>query len=183
MYYNLDTVLIRYFLDLDAVARYNAAYKLVFAFIVVRSIFTSVIFPRMSKAKYRWKEERIFLLMGGGMALSVALFSYWFAYDLLRLAYGDKYLSSSTVFIILSLTASVLWINLFFPTFFIAVKKEYFYMKVHFITATLNFGGNLILIPKFGIEGAAAATLMADVASLAIFGAAYYKHKIMGQSH
>jgi len=177
MYYNLDTVLIGYFMDLEAVARYNAAYKIVFAFIVVRSVFTSVIFPRMSEKKLKWNEGKQFLMIGIGVAVLIALIAYYFSEDLLWLAYGDKYITSSYVFVILSLTASVLWINLFFPTFFIAIKQEKFYMKVHIITAVINLTGNLTLIPRFGIEGAALATLIADVVSLIIFGFMYFRYR------
>jgi O-antigen/teichoic acid export membrane protein len=107
------------------------------------------------------------------------VFSYNFSEGLLSLAYGEKYLTSSRVFVILSMTASVLWINLFFPIFFIAVKRDIFYMKVHIVTAVLNLGGNIWLIPLYGIEGAAMATLIADVASLIIFGVSYYRIKQM----
>jgi O-antigen/teichoic acid export membrane protein len=177
MYYNLDTILIEFFINLEAVARYNAAYKIIFAFIVVRSVFTSVIFPRIAKDKLSWSEGSIFLIIGFSVAVVIGIFSYIYASDLLFLAYSDKYLSSSLVFIILSMTASVLWINLFFPIFFIAIKKDIFYMKVHIVTAFLNLIGNLFLIPLYGIEGAAIATLVADIASLLIFGFYYFKIK------
>ncbi len=181
MYYNLDTILIKYFMDYEAVARYNAAYKIVFAFIVVRSVFTSVIFPRMAEKKLEWNEGKLFAVVGVGVAALIALFMYYFSGMILSIAYGDKYLDSEHVLIILSLTASVLWVNLFYPTFFIAIKREKFYMKVHIFTALLNLIGNIILIPKYGIEGAAFSTLMADVASQFIFRCSYYKIQFQGR--
>jgi len=174
LYYNLDTVLIKYYLGYEEVARYNAAYKLIFAFIVVRSVFTSVIFPRISQKHLAWSEGKIFALIGLGVAVAIAMFSYLFSDIVLELAYGEKYIDASSVFAILSLTASVLWINLFYPIFFIAIKKERFYLKVHIFTALINLLGNIFLIPKYGIEGAAYATLCADVVSLSIFGFFYY---------
>ena len=178
MYYNLDTILIKYFMDYEAVARYNAAYKIVFAFIVVRSVFTSVIFPRMAEKRLDWSEGRLFAMIGVGVAALITLFMYYFSATMLSIAYGDKYLDSEHVLFILSLTASVLWVNLFYPTFFIAIKRENFYMKVHIVTALLNLVGNIVLIPKYGIEGAAFSTLMADVASSIIFGFSYYKIRL-----
>lgn len=175
MYYNLDTILIKYFMDYESVARYNAAYKIVFAFIVVRSVFTSVIFPRMAEKKVNWREGKLFATIGVGVAVLITLFMYYFSGTILSIAYGEKYIDSEHVLFILSLTASVLWINLFYPTFFIAVKREKFYMKVHIITALINLVGNILLIPLYGIEGAAFSTLLADITSLMIFGSAYYK--------
>ncbi len=177
MYYNLDSILIKHYLGLDYVAKYNAAYKIIFAFIVVRSIFTSVIFPRISKDKLKWNEGRIFLSMGVFIALCIFMIGFFFSKELLYIAYGNKYLDSANVFFILSITASILWINLFFPIFFIAIKKDTFYMKVHIMTALLNLVGNIVLIPLYGIEGAAIATLVADLVSLFIFSFFYFKGK------
>lgn len=180
MYYNLDTILIKYFMDYEAVARYNAAYKIVFAFIVVRSVFTSVIFPRMAEKKLEWNEGKLFAMVGMGVAVLIALFMYYFSGMILSAAYGDKYLDSEHVLFILSLTASVLWVNLFYPTFFIAIKREKFYMNVHIVTALINLVGNILLIPVYGIEGAAFSTLLADITSLIIFGSVYYKIRFRG---
>jgi len=174
MYYNLDTILIRYFLDLEAVARYTAAYKLVFAFIVARNLLHSIVFPRISKAKFEWKEGRHFFIFSLFVAVVIVLIAWFFSEEILQFAYQDKYLSSVNVFVILSLTASVLWLNLFFPVFFIAIKREYFYLKVQLFTTMLNVVANIWLIPIYGIEGAAWATLMADIVSLVIFGISYY---------
>lgn len=174
MYYNLDTVLIRYFMDLEAVAQYTAAYKLVFAFIIARNLLNSVVFPRISRAKMNWHEDKYLWVLSLAAATAVGLIGYFFASDILYLAYGEKYLSSAKVFWILSLTASMLWLNLFFPSFFIAIKKEYFYLKVQLFATMINLVANVVLIPRYGIEGAAWATLMADIVSLVVFGGSYY---------
>jgi len=175
MYYNLDTILLRYMIDLQAVAAYNAAYKLVFAFIIARNLLHSVVFPRMAKSKMEWKEDKLFLVLGLLAAFVIVTFAAFFSEEILQLVYAGKYNASAKVFFILSLTAAVLWINLFFPAFFIAIKREYFYLKVQLLTTLLNLTANLLLIPRYGIEGAAWATLIADVVSLLIFGSAYYR--------
>jgi len=181
MYYNLDTVLIRHMLGLEEVARYTAAYKLVFAFIVARNLLHSVIFPRISRAKEEWREGGMLFLFSLGVVLLIVLVAGAYGREILELAYGEKYLSSERVFFILSLTAGVLWLNLFFPAYFIAVKKEYFYLKVQLSATALNLLANLWMIPRYGIEGAAWATLMADLLSLAIFGICYVRERHAGK--
>jgi O-antigen/teichoic acid export membrane protein len=182
MYYNFDTVMIGLLSDMTEVARYNAAYKLAFAFIVMRNLTQTVLFPRIAKAKTHWNEGQKVWMLSLVIAMGIVGISWWIGSDILQWAYGTKYTDATEVFFILSLSAALLWLNLFFPTYFIAIKREMFYLKVHAIAVGVNIVGNVLWIPRWGVEGAAWATVFADAVSFGIFASAYLHQRYRGHA-
>ncbi len=165
-YMKVDQVMIKEMLDSQAVGVYAAAVTLSSAWYVIPMVITSSLFPAIVNAKhhsanlYYSRLQDLYTLMVW-MALIVALPITVLAPWIINSLFGESY----------ALAAGVLsvhiWLGLFInPTLvrgkeFVADNMTYIITVSTLIGAVLNILANSLLIPKYGIMGAAWATLLA----------------------
>ncbi|MEM4972671.1 MAG: polysaccharide biosynthesis C-terminal domain-containing protein, partial [Candidatus Hadarchaeales archaeon] len=94
-----------------------------------------------------------------------------------RLLFGEHYLAAVTALQILACNAIAGMTLAILASMIAGIGKPIVNTKVIGAMAGLNFFGNLILIPPYGIEGAAMATLLSTL--LGVFISFYYAKKFV----
>ncbi len=169
----VDTLLLTYYRSLSEVGIYNAVLptSMIFTHFVAGAI-ASMVFPISSEL---WYKNDVKKLAEGVRLLYKYLFMFTipvvfpvivFAHYFILLFFGASYLPGVLAFQILS-AGMFLWtlasIN---NNILTAIGKPKEVMKIIFYAAVLNLGLNLIVIPIYGIEGAAVATTLSYVIGL-----------------
>ena len=169
VYMKLDQVMIGTMLTNSDLGNYSIAVRLSEAWYFVPSIIIIAIFPSMIKARKRNYDAYIQKLQGlyglmVWMGIIIAIPISIFSRQIINFLYGDQY---SSAFVVLSI---YVWAGIF--VFLGNASAKYLvvenFTKIAFlkslIGAIINIVLNLILIPRYGIEGAAVATLLSYMA-------------------
>jgi PST family polysaccharide transporter len=174
VYMRIDQIMLGQMLGDEAVGIYSAAVRIseVWYFVpmaIVASVFPSIIeAKKQSESLYYERLQKLYDLMtllALGVALSMTLMSDW----LIALFYGDGYSGAGTVL------ALHVWTGLFV---FMGVASGRWYLSENLqklaFTRTLsgafiNILANLLLIPEYGVQGAAIGTLLSQIAAAYLF--------------
>jgi O-antigen/teichoic acid export membrane protein len=161
----IDQVMLKFYLEKEAVGIYAAGVKLSEIWYVVPGIIASSIFPAIINAKKintvfyveRLKKLYFFLILA---AVGIAIPITFLAPYVVTILYGTEYVQSIAVLQI------YIWsgIGLFLS---VGINKQLItenHLKTIFLysscSAVLNIVLNMVLIPKIGINGSAVATLV-----------------------
>ncbi len=165
VYMKIDQVIIRQMLDERAVGLYAAAIKLSEIWYFIPGIICVSLFPAIINSKktdqklYYSRLKRLYILVLV-LSLIIAIIVSALAKPIIYLLFGVDYLESISVLRIYA------WSTI---GFFLGMVSSYYllaenYMKIYFFSsffvAVLNIVLNVLLIPKFGINGAAIATVV-----------------------
>jgi O-antigen/teichoic acid export membrane protein len=180
LYFQGTIVFLQFIRGNEAAAQYNAAFLIISAvYLIPNVIYTKLLFAPLSRwvVHDRQAFEAVFHLgvvaMGLiGVILMVAIFvnAKW----LVTFLFGSRYASAGPVLMLLAFAVPVRFVQSAYSSLFIspkdtACKVGYFGIGA-LVTAIASFG----LIPAAGVEGAAAASVLAEVVLLAlhVWGAA-----------
>ena len=169
----VDTLLLTYYRSLPEVGIYNAVLpsSMIFTHFVAGAI-ASMVFPLSSEL---WYKNDVKKLAEGVRLLYKYLFMFTiplvfpvivFAHYFILLFFGTSYLPGVLAFQILSLGMFLWTLASINNNILTAIGKPKEVMKIIFYAAILNFGLNIIVIPRYGIEGAAVATTLSYVIGL-----------------
>lgn len=174
IYTRIDILMIGQMLDDKAVGYYSAATRLsdftnFLPMIIVASVMPSVIGHRLSNADvYKKHFQLTYDVAIGGMVI-LAIVTMFLSDWIVHLLYGDLYMQASGVLAIHIWTAVIIAMSIVGGRYLISegLQKIILYRQIFgvFINIPLNF----LMIPKFGIEGAAMATLISFIISSYIF--------------
>ena len=179
IYMRIDQVMIKEMMTLGAVGNYAVAVKLSEIWYFIPMAITSSLFPAIINAKkiseklYYGRLQKLYDLMTW-LAIGIALSTTFLANDIIRLLFGIQYQNAASVLKI------YIWAGLF--TFSGVARGNwifnenlqrytFYYLS---IGAVINVLLNVHLIPKFGIKGAAYATLFSYMVASYV-GAALFK--------
>lgn len=174
LYLSIDTILISYFENDDAVGIYSLGYSLTLVFHIIPAAVTKVFFPKLSMY-IKSESAKLTSLIRSQIALlcliSVPLISalYYLAPQFFSLVYGASFVESAEIF---QIALIALFFKFFsFPAAFILVAsgKQNLRVVIQGLTAGINIVGNIVLIPEFGIYGAAAATILSEFILLVLY--------------
>ncbi|MBU4265210.1 flippase [Patescibacteria group bacterium] len=160
----VDSAMIKHFLGAGAVAWYGLGYKIYSSLVMPAYFFVSSIFPILSRGK--GEEKRIYKQGGwilAGMALLGAPFIYIFAPMAINVLSGGEFVGSIVVLRILILALIVSYINHLNGFTLISRGKQKMMLKLGVVSLLFNIGANLVIIPLFGINGAAWVTVGTEV--------------------
>lgn len=169
LYVRTDVFMIDYFCGRESVAHYGAAYTFLDYLMIVSNFMVAAIFPNFSKyikddfEQFKKLYKRIwiyFVKFLVPLAIMLALFSPW----LLSNIYTADYTKASMSLSLLMAAAVIAWVNGPSGTIFLSYKKQNIYLMGSVISLFVNVIANLLLIPVMGIDGAALATLMTELA-------------------
>ena len=168
LYYSIDIVMIEHMVGNYAVGIYNSVYKLISIFTLLFSVYTSVIFPIMSKyfkndekmlpTSYNKSIKYLMLIM---IPLATAITFY--SVDIMQFIYGQEYIMGSTILSILIWTVCLLFISGAGNLLLNASHKELTVTKIYLIAAIFNICLNFFIIPYWSYTGAAIATILSDL--------------------
>jgi O-antigen/teichoic acid export membrane protein len=174
VYSYMDTVLLKKLVDEVAVGYYSIPYKITFAFQFIPLALVAALYPRFSeffvKDKKRlahiFEQAMKYLML---IAFPVAVGIGVLAEDIILTLYTEQYLQS--VLPLRILIASLIFSYISFPigAFLNACNKQVSQTVIVGFVMVVNIILNIMLIPTYGIAGAASAAFMGN-ALLAILG-------------
>jgi O-antigen/teichoic acid export membrane protein len=168
IYIRIDQIMIREMLGEREVGLYSAAVKLSEAWYFVPTIITTSLFPAIVNAKkisqelYHQRLQRLCTLMAW-LAIVVALPMTFLADSVVSLLYGQHYREAGSVLAIHIWGAVFVFLGVSSGVFFTVENytKKSFYRTA--LGAVSNVLFNLALIPRYGINGAAMATVLSQL--------------------
>lgn len=181
-----DTVMVGYFLNNENVALYNVAAKISYISLFFLGALDATIYPRLLSV-YNHQPERLwsFFWQATALVIAVLLVVTGIMYalsDVLLVAFKSEYVAASGVLAILLFAQLLRAASLTFSFLFIAREKVRFLNISLTIAMVVNLVANIIFIPKYGIEGAAIATCMANGALVALVIILFYQQKLLSRS-
>lgn len=174
IYMKIDQVMIKEMLDAEQVGLYAAAVRLSEAWYFVPMAITSSVFPAIINAKKQSEElyyqrlQKLYDLMVW-LAVAIALPTTFLAPWVIRVLYGDVFLQASGVLSIHIWAGVFVFLGVACSKWFIVenyIKKNFYRTFIGMVT---NVVLNLILIPLYGIYGAAIATLLGQMTANLIY--------------
>jgi O-antigen/teichoic acid export membrane protein len=174
--YNFDSVLLGFLRGATVVGWYNAAYKPVIIALALPMTYFIGLYPALARSYGSDRDEfrglvrrsvelsAVFVvpLVVGGMLL---------AEPIIHLLYGPEYASSAGPFRILVWSAALVILRSTYAEALRATGYQKLDLRCAITSASFNVALNVLLTPRYGMLGAASATVTADVIWLAM---AYY---------
>ncbi len=179
---NFDAVMLGHY-DYETVGVYGSATRIVVVMNVLNGGICHALFPKLIKAKADndpahagWLIKstlRGFILIFGGISIGGAVVGQ----SLMEILYGDKFASTGSIFrllsplILLSAFSSLLGQSLEI------LGEQARVMRIYAVSALLNVLGNILLIPRYGMYGSAAATLGSSTVTTILLWRSVFKNK------
>ncbi|MBD3386094.1 oligosaccharide flippase family protein [candidate division KSB1 bacterium] len=165
LFLKIDQVMIIYFLDTDALGKYAAAVRISEAVYFVPAILISTFYPaiiwakQQNKTLYNNRLQKFYdVMIWTGIAISAIIFA--FSKEIVQVLYGKSYFDSGPVLAIFSWTVVFVFMANASSRWFLAENRQILLMVLNVIASIFNIILNLILIPRFGIKGAAISSLI-----------------------
>ena len=168
LYWRIDIIMLSRIGTLLEVGFYGAAYRLYeFAAVLPQSLCLAL-YPQLALA-FRRDPSKISTLgttalrylIAAGLPLAVC--TTVLAKPILQFLYGEDFGDAHLVLSILIWTVLPYSVVRYYAHLLLAADLQRFDLAINIVMSTLNIGLNFVLIPRFGAEGAAAATLMSIV--------------------
>ncbi len=165
--YNSDLIFLRYFHTNESVGLYSVAYVLISFITNLGITYGMSLMPAFARLEKGSTEERSFyqtiLAQVFTVSIPIAVGGYFLAENIINFAFGEGYNGSvlALQIIIWSVPFTIIryvpWVAL------ISRNKQNLLFKVIFYAAIFNIILNLLLIPEYGIVGAAIATIFTEI--------------------
>ena len=158
LYFRIDVLLVELWAGVEAVARYNAVFRLIDALRLFPAAVLAVVLPHLCRADDLGPLARVSAAVTAfGLAVAIGL---WLAADrIVLVAFGAPYASASPAFRVLALSFPLLCLNFALTHQLVAWHRQRAYAGICAAALAANLALNAWLIPAFSIEGAAWATL------------------------
>lgn len=162
--YQIDLILIGFFMTNSDVGIYSVAYVLVRFFWVIPQSIQTITYPATSELWSQGKFRKVHGMCNKSLRLSAVIlvlggmFTYLFGLDFIVLLFGPEYQASYWPLLILLPGTIAIGIAKSIGGSLAGIGKPEISMNISIVTASINTILNIILIPKRGIEGAALAT-------------------------
>jgi O-antigen/teichoic acid export membrane protein len=178
-----DTLLTGWLLNNHDVALYSVAARLSFVSLFFLGAMDATIYPRLLRIHQQqpervqgffWKATALVAGILGSVTLLLLLLS-----DVLLALFKPEYLQAGTALSILLLAQLIRALSLTFSFMFI-IKEQVRYLNILLGTALgVDIAANLLLIPPYGIAGAASATLLANLVLTGGVVVLFFKHHLL----
>lgn len=170
----MTPLLIGLFLPPAEVGRYSAASQVAQAFLVVVSSFSMIFAPMIADLYHRGERERVQSLLR--ITTKWSTYASWpfFAVvavmpgTFLTVFFGRGYREGAAVLVIMSAAQLVSAVGGAVGMVLLMTGQQVRWMRITALFFALSVVGNLLLIPRFGIRGAAFATAMAIAGAYAV---------------
>ena len=163
IYMKIDQVMIKEMLGAEQVGHYAAAVRLSEAWYFVPMAITSSVFPAIINAKEQSEElyyqrlQKLYDLMVW-LAVAIALPTTFLAPWVIRLLYGEAFFPAAGVLSIHIWAGVFVFLGVANGHWIIAENLQYIATIRSTAGTIVNVALNIVLIPKYGINGAAIAT-------------------------
>jgi O-antigen/teichoic acid export membrane protein len=165
---NIDTIFVNAYRGDVQTGLYGAAYKLINAAISAGTFFTNAVFP-VSCIRYKNSIESLAQLINYSSKLlslvtvpTIILLSYY-SDELIQLIFGAGYRDAAAPFRILILSAGLSILCRLYHNTLVACERQNTFMRIVLYSVFVNLTLNFALIPRYGIIGAATATIITEL--------------------
>ena len=162
LYFRCDVYFLNYWRGLETVGMYNAVFRLVEAMRLLPAAVLAVVFPELCRAASTQPMKRLAVLLGAAGALAMA-FTFGAAEGIVHLTYGEAYYGGINALRILSLALPLFFVNYVLTHQVIAWDGQRRYLAITCAALVANVAANVLLIPRYGMSGAAWATLLTEI--------------------
>ena len=165
IYMKIDQVMIKEMMDVESVGQYASAARLSEAWFFIPMAIASSVFPAIVNAKKRSEElylsrlQKLYDTMVW-MALAIAIPMTLFSTPLVELLYGERFSEAGSVLMIHIWTGVFVYLGVAFSKYLTIENYTKKFFNRTIVGAASNILLNFILIPKYGINGAAMATFL-----------------------
>lgn len=165
IYMRIDQVMIKEMLNAEAVGQYAAAVRISEAWYFIPMVISNSLFPAIVNAKKQSEElyyarlQRLYDLMVW-MSITIALPMTFLSNWVVNLLYGSAYGQAGSVLMIHIWAGVFVSLGLSFGKYLLVENYTNKYFNRTLIGAVANIILNYFLIPRYGIKGAAIATLI-----------------------
>lgn len=164
--YNSDVLLLRGFRPSAEVGFYLAAYTLITLLGNLATSYSASLLPTLSRlggtSENGVRLYRAVLLQVAAGALPIAAGGFVLAPLIVGVVFGGSYQPAAGVLQILILTVPLMFIRMVQHAALIARGRQDRVMWATAIAAAVNIGTNLVIIPRYGMVGAACTTLLCE---------------------
>jgi O-antigen/teichoic acid export membrane protein len=162
LYFRIDVFLVQWWSGTEAVALYNAVFRLVEALRLFPAAVLAVMLPALVRAT---SPRPLMRISAGVVAFAVAAtIVLWMGADIIvPLVYGPSYTAAVTTFRILMLAFPLLSVNYALTHQLVGWNGQRAYAAICALALVVNVALNARLIPALAIEGAAWATLGTEI--------------------
>ena len=174
IFFRMDILLLQPMRGVEAVGYYSTAYKFIEGLLMVPSFFTLALFPTFARYAHSSQEllMQAYVRAVKGLllvALPIAVGVTIVADQLITLFFGEAYAPAVQTLRLLIWFLPFSYVNGVTQYLLIAVDKQRYLTGAFLLGASFNLAANLIAIPIWGIEGAAAVTVLSEIVLLIPF--------------
>lgn len=172
LYFRFDVLLIGWLRDPEDVAIYGIAYKVIEAFIVLPSYFMITLFPEI--ARMEADPQRLRSVMSQALAVMevlavpVLVLTVALAEPIVRLIGGPEFEGAAPVLQILMIGLAVSFLNGVYGNAIVALGRQAKLFWLSLLVLGANIAMNLVAIPLWGVEGAAAAVSASELIAFVV---------------
>jgi O-antigen/teichoic acid export membrane protein len=166
IYHNLDSVMLGFMKSDEVVGWYNAAYKIIIILTLPATLLHSVFLPALSRTEDWSKIKQVaqnFLKVSFLLGIPIGFGGLVLSQPLTLLVFGDEYANSIIPLQILTWNATLIFINVAYGIPLLVWGKEKKFTLFVALGAAVNLTLNFLLIPPYGMVGAALATIIAEL--------------------
>ena len=165
--YSSDIIILKFYGRSDEVGFYMAAYTLIAFIANMAGLYNSSLLPtlsRLSKTEDSNQQDLFDTSMAHVFAIGcpLAVGGYVLASEIIHFGFGSEYDSANMILQILIWSIPFLMLRSVMQTLLISRGRQIFLLRLTFLMAVFNVGANLMLIPRYGMAGAAATTLLTE---------------------
>jgi len=176
IYNRIDVLMLSLMVNLDAVGRYSAAYRLTWALAIIPDALAFTLFPIMS-GFYKKSEEalkkthalafRYLTIIFVPIAFGTTILSERILFHI----YGADYLNEGIVLTLIALMwgALLIFLNLISSNMLNSIHRQNYVVGAILAGVLVNVTANLLLIPRYSFFGAAIATLFTEIVTFILF--------------
>ena len=180
---HLDTVMLGFMADKHQVGWYTAAFKVLLLASTAGHIVMNSFLPQLAAAygdpermRARMHDYATTMLVVGALASAAGL---TFAPEILMMFFGDAYAPAVNALRLLMASLGVMYLNMVLGNPLLVWHRQTGYMAAVLAGGAVNAALNFYAIPRWGMEGAAAATLTSELVCTA--GLAWLHRRAVGQ--
>lgn len=168
IYMKIDQIMIGQIIGDEEVGIYSAAVRISEIWYFIPMVITASVFPAIIEAKkksealYYERLQKLYNLLVW-MAIAVALPMTFLSHWVIKFLFGQAYAQAGTVLSIHIWTAVFVFLGVACSNWFLIENRQILSLQRTLLGAVVNVGLNLILIPNFGIIGAAYATVVSRI--------------------
>ena len=161
-YFRIDTIMLGLLSSKTEVGLYSVAFNLMEGTFFIPSIVMAAIFPGLSQAKQflNYFRKGLLLLSLTGIAGGGAVFL--FAEIIIQMFFAQEFQGSGEVLKILALAIPIIFWGYLMTQSLVALDHNRIYLAITAFAVLLNVLLNYWLIPEYGAEGAAIATVITE---------------------